>query len=159
EYEQQAGGEQGITFINTKGTNQFSDLVTLTYAGQTIERVPVWVTPGQPDDVITVFMGYGRTRAGRVGNGVGYNVFNARRSDAMDWAAGDIRPIGERTTISSTQIHFNMEGRDLLRSWDLEKYNEDPNMGRQENLYDLSMYPYEQHEEVYKKNHRWGMTV
>jgi len=24
--------------------------------------------PGQPDDVITIHLGYGRTRAGRVGN-------------------------------------------------------------------------------------------
>ncbi len=28
-----AGGEQGTSFINTKGGNQFSDLVTLNYQG------------------------------------------------------------------------------------------------------------------------------
>jgi MoCo/4Fe-4S cofactor protein with predicted Tat translocation signal len=159
EYDQQTGGEQGIAFVNTKGTNQFSDVVTLTYAGQTINGVPMWVTPGQPDDVITIFMGYGRTRAGKVGSGIGYNVFNARRSDAMDWAAGDVRPTGEQTTITSTQLHFNVEGRDLIRSWDLELYNEDPKMHAQKDNYDLSMYPHEQHEEVYKNHHRWGMTI
>ena len=159
EHEMFAGGEQGVTFVNTKGTNQFSDLVTLTYQNGTIKNVPVWVTPGQPDDVITIFMGYGRTRAGKVGDGIGYNVFDVRRTDAMDWASGSVAKTGERTTISSTQIHFNMEGRDLLRSWDLEAYNANPKMGAQENMYDLSMYPYEQHQEVYEKQHRWGMTV
>ena len=29
---------------------------------------PTWIMPGQPDDVITVHLGYGRQRAGRVGN-------------------------------------------------------------------------------------------
>ena len=154
------GGEQGVSFVNTKGSNQFSDLVTVNYGGQNIAKgVPMWISPGQPDDVVTIFMGYGRTRAGRVGNDVGYNVFDVRRSDAMDWSLGNISKTGEQTTITSTQIHFNMEGRDLLRSWDLEKYNEDPNMGAQEDLYDLTMYPREQHEAVYEKHHRWGMTV
>src|SRR4051812_43780700 len=154
------GGEQGVTFVNTKGSNQFSDLVTLAYSGQNIAKgVPMWITPGQPDDVITIFLGYGRTRAGKVGTDVGYNVYDVRRSDSLDWAPGNITKTGSTTTITSTQIHFNMEGLDLLRSWDLEKFNEDPKMGAQENEYDLSMYPYQQHQEVYEKNHRWGMTV
>jgi molybdopterin-containing oxidoreductase family iron-sulfur binding subunit len=160
EYDPQTGGEGGITFVNTKGTNQFSDLVTVTYAGNNISKgVPVWVTPGQPDDVITLFMGYGRKRGGRIAQDVGYDVFGVRTSNAMDWATGDIKPTGENTTISSTQLHFNMEGRDLLRSWDLEKFNEDPKLGAQENFYDVSMYPHEQHQETYEKNHKWGMTI
>jgi molybdopterin-containing oxidoreductase family iron-sulfur binding subunit len=153
------GGAQGTSFINTKGGNQFSDLVTLKYQGTDIPNVPMWISPGQPDDVVTIFMGYGRTRAGRVGNNIGYNVFNARRSDAMDYGIGDFASTGEQTAIASTQIHFNMEGRDILRSWDLETFNSNPKLGEQENFYDKSMYPHEQHEEVYAKNYRWGMTI
>ena len=59
--EEFVGGQEGVTFINTKGSNQFSDLVTLTYQGAGISKpVPMWITPGQPDGVITIFMGYGR---------------------------------------------------------------------------------------------------
>jgi hypothetical protein len=95
------GGEEGVTFVNTKGSNQFSDLTTLTYQGQKIEQgVPMWITPGQPDDVITIFMGYGRSRVGRVGNDIGYNVFDVRRSDSMDWAPGTIAKTGETKTIT-----------------------------------------------------------
>jgi molybdopterin-containing oxidoreductase family iron-sulfur binding subunit len=160
EYDVEAGGEQGTAFITTKGSNQFSDMVTLTYGGSQIaEGVPMWVTPGQPDDVITIFLGYGRRKGGRIGTGVGYNVFDVRRSDTLDWATGDLKKTGETKTISSTQLHFNMEGRDLLRSWDLEAYNENPKMGAQEIVYDLSMYPYQQHEATYENNNRWGMTV
>jgi molybdopterin-containing oxidoreductase family iron-sulfur binding subunit len=52
-----------------------------------------------------------------------------------------------------------MEGRDLLRVWDLGHLEESAKVGRQRNEYDKSMYPHEQHEAVYEKNHKWGMTI
>ncbi len=155
-----AGGAQGTSFINTKGGNQFADLATLTYQGGKIEKpVPMWVAPGQPDGVITIFMGYGRTRAGKVGTGLGYSTFDVRRSDAMDHGFGAITATGEQTDIASTQIHFNMEGRDLLRVWDIEQFEANTDMGHQHDEYSMSMYPYEQHQAVYEKNYRWGMTI
>lgn len=156
-----AGGARGSSFINTKGGNTFSDLVTLRYQGSDIQKpVPMWVTPGQPDDVITLFMGYGRTRAGRIGTGIGYNAFDVRRSDAMNSGFGEItKRAGETTTIASTQIHFNMEGRDLLRVWNLDEYNKNPDVGHQHDEYPKSMYPYEEHQAVYNKNYKWGMTI
>ena len=154
------GARQGTTFINTKGGNLFSDLVTLKYQGADIQKgVPMWISPGQPDDVITIYMGYGRTRAGKVGTGLGYSVFDVRRSDAMDHGFGEIVRKGETATIASTQTHFNMEGRDLLRVWDLEEFTKNPKLGHQRNEYDMSMYPVDQHQAVYDKNHKWGMTV
>jgi len=155
-----AGAPQGTTFINTKGGNLFSDLVTLKYQGAEIPQpVPMWITPGQPDDVITVFMGYGRSRAGKVGSGLGYNVFDVRRSDALDFGGGEIAARNEQTTIASTQTHFNMEGRDLLRVWDLEAFEQDPTIGHQHDEYEKSMYPVEEHHAIYEKNHKWGMTI
>ncbi len=155
-----SGGERGTSFINTKGGNMFSDLVKLQYQGKEISKpVPMWIAPGQPDDVITIFMGYGRTRAGRIGTGLGYSAFDVRRSDAINFGTGDIAPTGEKTNIASTQIHFNMEGRDILRMWDLHHLEEEAKEGHQENFYDKSMYPYEQHQAVYEKNYKWGMTI
>jgi molybdopterin-containing oxidoreductase family iron-sulfur binding subunit len=47
-----------------------------------------------------------------------------------------------------------MEGRDILRVWDLEQFNGNPEIGHQHDEYDASMYPrYE-----YTGN-KWGMTV
>ncbi|MEP6787887.1 MAG: TAT-variant-translocated molybdopterin oxidoreductase, partial [Acidobacteriota bacterium] len=155
-----AGASQGETFINTKGGNLFSDLVTLNYQGAEVKKaVPMWVSPGQPDDVITIFMGYGRTRAGKIGTGLGYSVFDVRRSDAMDHGFGEITRKGETATIASTQTHFNMEGRDLLRVWDLEEFQKNPELGHQRDEYDKSMFPIDEHQDVYAKNHKWGMTV
>ncbi|CAN5393890.1 hypothetical protein BH10ACI1_BH10ACI1_02140 [soil metagenome] len=154
------GGTQGSTFVNTKGGNQFSDLVKLKYQGAEISKpVPVWITPGQPDDVVTIYMGYGRTRAGRVGTGIGYNAFDVQRSDAMNFGTGEVVKTGETTTIASTQIHFNIEGRDILRVWDLEEFEKNPKVGHQENYYDETMYNPELYQPLYDANHRWGMTI
>jgi Fe-S-cluster-containing dehydrogenase component len=52
-----------------------------------------------------------------------------------------------------------MEGRDLLRVWDLEEFEKNPKLGFQHDEYDMSMYPVEQQQAIYDKNHKWGMTV
>ena len=154
------GGSQGTSFINTRGGNQFSDLVKVKYQGGEISQsVPVWIAPGQPDGVVTIFMGYGREKAGRVGNGLGYNAFEVQKSDALFFGTGELNKTGETTNVASTQIHFNMEGRDLLRVRDvadLEKYEK---QDEQENEYDKTMYRPEDFQKLYDANHRWGMTI
>ena len=149
------GGTQGSTFINTKGGNLFSDLVKLNYEGVDIEKpVPMWIAPGQPDDVLTIYMGYGRTRTGRVGADLGYSAFDVRKSNAMYFGTGNVNKTGEKATIASTQIHFNMEGRDLLRVWDVNDFENEVKHGEQEDFYKESMYP------GFKYNgNKWGMTI
>jgi len=155
EYNEYSGGVQGTTFVNTKGGNLFSDLVKLNYDGMEIDKpVPMWIQPGQPDDVITIYLGYGRTRAGRVGTGAGYNAYDIRKSNALWSGSGEIDKTGANTTIASTQIHFNMEGRDILRVWDIEQFKEHPDMGHQHEEYDLSMYPKFEY-----LGNKWGMTI
>lgn len=151
------GGTQGTTFFNTKGGNSFSDLVRLKMNGAEIGAdVPMWIAPGQPDDVITIYLGYGRTRAGRIGTGLGYNAYDVRTSGAMYSGAGEANKTGGQTSIASTQIHFNMEGRDILRVWDVNNLEAEVEHGRegQEDEYPNTMYPrYE-----YTGN-KWGMTI
>ena len=161
-----SGGERGIPFVETKGTNMDADVVTVTYNGGQLEGVPMWVTPGQPDDVITLFMGYGRTRGGRVATpeagSLGYDVFKIRRSDAMNIGSGSIQKSGLKATIASAQIHFNMEGRDLLRVWDVHHLDEHIVDGEQHNEYDKTMYQeaneYYQ-KEWYSENYKWAMSI
>ena len=50
--------------------NDDQQMLTVSYQGRTFDA-PVWVLPGTADDVVVVHFGYGRTRAGRIGNGVG----------------------------------------------------------------------------------------
>jgi MoCo/4Fe-4S cofactor protein with predicted Tat translocation signal len=169
--DERSGGERPTSFINSKGTNMFSDLTTLTYQGGTIARpVPVWIAPGQPDDVVTIFMGYGRTRAGRVGSPdgepIGYNAFDVMRSDAMSYGMGNIEPMaGEQTTIASTQIHFNMEGRDILRVWDVNHLEEElahaEKVPANKDFYNDSMYKSaaDEYQKIYDQHNKWGMSI
>ena len=58
---QKRSAERAATFTSTRSK--------ITHQGRTIsDAVPTWIMPGQPDGVITIHLGYGRTHAGRVGN-------------------------------------------------------------------------------------------
>jgi len=156
---EQSGAEMGTTFFNTKGGNMFSDLVTLEFQGGTIQKpVPMWIAPGQPDDVVTIYLGYGRTKAGRVGTGLGYNAYDVSRSNAMSFGAGNISKTGAQMEIASAQTHFNMEGRDLLRVWEVEDVEATGEKVKEkqeeESGYDTSMYPKFEY-----NGNKWGMTV
>ena len=49
-------------------------VAVVTYGGRTLEA-PLWVMPGHADDSISVHLGYGRTRGGRVGSNVGFDAY------------------------------------------------------------------------------------
>ena len=161
--EELAGGGQGTSFINTMGGNLLSDGVKIKINGLEIGKdVPIWIQPGQPDDVITLFMGYGRARAGRVGTGLGYSAFEVRTSSNLHFGVvGDIKAGGEKMTVASTQTHFNIQGREkqILQVFDLAAFNEDPTLGKQTDYYDLTMYPTEEYQKMYSENYKWGMAI
>ena len=65
-----------------------SSLVEVRYQGRTI-RGALFPVAGHPDDCVTVHLGYGRSRAGRVGTGAGFNAGALRTSNAM-WSGGSV---------------------------------------------------------------------
>jgi molybdopterin-containing oxidoreductase family iron-sulfur binding subunit len=144
--------------VGTKGGDVISDVVELVYKDRSV-RAPIWILPGQPDDVVTVHLGYGRDRAGRVGNGTGYNAYAIRTSDAPWSGAGlDIRKTGDTYTLATTQLHHYLEGRDLVRSGSVEEFKSNPHMAREqveEPAEGLSLYP----EYDYSNGYRWGMAI
>jgi Fe-S-cluster-containing dehydrogenase component/anaerobic selenocysteine-containing dehydrogenase len=78
-------------------------------------EAPAWVLPGQPDATITLALGYGRTRAGRVGDGVGVDAYRLRTAQAP-WSAGaTVRKAAGHHDFATTQNHASMEGREPVR--------------------------------------------
>ncbi len=108
--------------IGWKGGEVIVDNIRIDYRNQSI-ICPTWIMPGQPDDVITVHLGYGRRRTGRVGNGKGFDSYQIRYSDSP-WAAAGVRveKAPGRFHLAVTQLHFNMQGRDILRTNTLAEY-------------------------------------
>jgi MoCo/4Fe-4S cofactor protein with predicted Tat translocation signal len=102
--------------IGWKGGEVLVDNITLQYREQSV-TCPTWIMAGQPDGVVTVHLGYGRQRAGRVGNKHGFNAYTIRASDSP-WTAVGVKvdkALGQ-TQLAVTQLHFSMEGRDIVRT-------------------------------------------
>ncbi len=133
------------------------DVVELTFDGRRVEG-PVWVLPGQAEDTLTVHLGYGRTRAGRVANGIGFDAYRLRTTTAM-WtaSAAAIAKTGRRLGLASTQLHHSMEGRALIRAGSVEQYRKDPGFVKameHEPAKTLTMYQPHEH-----AGYAWGMAV
>jgi molybdopterin-containing oxidoreductase family iron-sulfur binding subunit len=76
---------------------------------------PVWVMPGQATNTVGLSLGYGRTRAGRVGDKLGYNAFEVMLASGARVAKGILHKMDKRETLAITQLHHRMEGFDFVR--------------------------------------------
>ena len=91
------------------------DVVRVEYAGRSLE-LPVCLVPGMTDGVVALTLGFGRSQAGRVGSGVGFDPFKVRSSKAPGFDTGaKLTKLGRRYPLSATQEHGSMEGRPLVR--------------------------------------------
>ena len=63
------------------------DVVRVDYSGRSLE-IPVWLVPGMADGVVALTLGYGRSHAGRIGSGVGFDAFKVRSSKAPGFDSG-----------------------------------------------------------------------
>jgi Fe-S-cluster-containing dehydrogenase component/anaerobic selenocysteine-containing dehydrogenase len=94
------------------------DVVALV-AGTTRLELPAYVQPGQSPNVISVAVGYGRTRAGRVGTDVGVNVYPLVQSLAgmrrYNRTGVTLTRTGRVDPLAATQTHHSMEGRAIVR--------------------------------------------
>ena len=138
------------------------DVVELELNGKKISG-PIWVQAGHPDNSVTITLGYGRKRAGRVGTAQGFDAY-ALRTTTAPWTASvvKIRKTGDTYKLASTQGMQSMdtpdgEHRPLVRETTLEEYRKEPNFAKEdETPYELSLYkPYPYKEEDYA----WGMTI
>jgi MoCo/4Fe-4S cofactor protein with predicted Tat translocation signal len=132
-------------------------VVELRLQGRTA-RASVWIVPGHADDAVTVHLGYGRWRSGRVGSGTGFNAYALRTSAAM-WADQglEVRPTGERYALATTQHHHSMEGRDLVRAGTLQEYLERPHFAQEmahASEPQVTLYP-----SYVSEGYAWGMAI
>ncbi|MEX2514402.1 MAG: TAT-variant-translocated molybdopterin oxidoreductase [Cyclobacteriaceae bacterium] len=98
--------------------------------------VPVLVQPGQAEGTIGLALGYGRTEAGRVANGVGVNAYpfldTSKGHVSYDILEGvSIELTAETYRIAQTQTHHTYMGREfVIQEATLEEYKEDASAGR-----------------------------
>jgi molybdopterin-containing oxidoreductase family iron-sulfur binding subunit len=138
------------------------DMVLVELNGNSM-KLPVWIQAGHPDKSVTVFLGYGRQRAGRSGTGQGFDVYPLRYS-ATPWftsAGVKVSKAEGSYILASTQGYQTMDvgedERPLVRTKTLAEYQKDAgNEGFDEDKPTESLYPpYDYKSQPYS----WGMAI
>jgi MoCo/4Fe-4S cofactor protein with predicted Tat translocation signal len=95
-------------------------------------ELPVWIVPGQAEGTVVVDLGYGRRAAGRIGTGVGVDVYPLRRSASPGFVVGaTLERSGRRHRLAATQEHGRLEGRTILREATLAEWRREPGFAGQ----------------------------
>ncbi len=140
-------------------------VVRVKAGGRTVE-LPVLVQAGVHPSVIAVAVGYGRTRAGRVADGIGANgyplaaVVDGRVRRAVPGVA--VAATGEKQPLALTQTHHRLEGRPHVREAELAAFLANPRAGNEvagghgggPDKHPLNIWSGHEY-----KGHRWAMAV
>jgi molybdopterin-containing oxidoreductase family iron-sulfur binding subunit len=133
------------------------DVVRIESGGRAVEA-PVHVLPGLEDGTVALTLGYGRTAAGRIGDGVGVDVYRLRSSAAPDLAPGaTMARTGARRPLATTQEHGSMEGRPIVLETTVDEYRRDP-AALHEGGHAFEPTPLFD-EKKYEHGPQWGMTI
>ncbi|MGB8770956.1 MAG: TAT-variant-translocated molybdopterin oxidoreductase [Candidatus Korobacteraceae bacterium] len=133
------------------------------------QKGAIWPQPGHPDNSITAFLGYGRTKVGRVGNNVGFDFYQVRTSDAAWMANARIHKVGEGYGFAHPQGFQYIDHSDLpkgteplsnrhvIRKATLQDFIKNPNFaheGIESPPPEMTLYYNYQYTEL-----KWGMTI
>jgi MoCo/4Fe-4S cofactor protein with predicted Tat translocation signal len=149
------------------------DYVTLKLEGRFMEA-GVFIVPGHADNSITMHLGYGRSRAGRVGTGPGFNGYLIRNSENPSIARGlQIDKTGKKYYFATMQQQYTIdvdgketdeesaaavgEDRALVRIATLDEFKQNPNFAKreeEESTKGLTLYPGYKYE-----GYSWGMSI
>ena len=133
-------------------------MVELTYQGRTL-RAPVLAQPGHAKDSVTLHLGYGRTKAGQTGTGIGFNPYGLRTSKALWHDVGlEAKKISGSYLLAITQNqHILDTRRHIYRHADIAEYKrnpEAPHEGAETTPRELTLYP-----EYKYEGYAWGMAI
>ena len=132
------------------------DIVTVKTAQTTLE-LPLHIQPGLHDEVVAIAVGYGRTQAGKVGNGIGVNAYPfVEVINGQTIFAGqsvELTKTGKKYELVTTQGHDSMEGRQII----VQATNKDYAAKKDANIHHhhtWSIWSGHQY-----NGHKWGMGI
>ncbi|MFZ6013503.1 MAG: TAT-variant-translocated molybdopterin oxidoreductase, partial [Bacteroidota bacterium] len=155
----------GISFEES-----FTKYATITANGKTV-KVPVMVQPGQTPGTIGIPLGYGRTKAGKVADGIGENAYGlvGMVNGSLSYSAEAKFAIdGEKYQLAQTQTHNTYMGRQtVIQEAKLSEFKTNPAAGRYNPKVNTWADPKHQVDPetitLWKnheyKNHHWGMSI
>jgi len=127
--------------------------------GSRTREVPVHIQPGQHDRTVSLAVGYGRTAAGKVGNGVGVAAFDLAsvNGDQIVYSGLEVKIVkpehNKSIQLANIQGHQTMAGREIILEATLEDFKKSPDkvIPKEKifSLWDKHKYP----------GHKWAMAV
>ncbi len=165
-----------VAIADAQGLKMFegeTKLAELTVNGTTIE-VPVLIQPGQAKGTVGLAIGYGRTNAGKVANGVGVNAYpfitEVNGTQSFNVTSGVAYKITDKPfKIAQTQTHeTHMERDNVLRETTLADFVNDPAAGNERP--EIATWLDEEDHKVAPgalslwhghdyNNHHWGLAI
>lgn len=129
--------EKGYSLLIHEGHSDNRDATLVTVSvGNTSIKLPVYPQPGQVRGTIGIALGYGRTNAGKVADGIGANAYpfvqwidNTFRYSV---AGATVTKVEGTYKLAATQTHHTMIGRPVLKETTLEEYKKNPSAGNEE---------------------------
>lgn len=143
------------------------NILEIEFQGRTV-KAPFWPQPGHPNNTVTLFVGYGQEKSGRVGKGTGYNAYAVRPSTAQYFGRGvKIEAKKEYWSVAVTQGHFTMENRDPVKVATLADYrgkhpefvHEGEIEPKRDANGDETLYPDYRDTKEYYQEYAWGMAI
>ncbi len=137
------------------------EVVELVVEGRSL-AVPVWIQPGQAKDSVALYLGYGRTRVGRIGRNTGFDAYQLRTTQHLWSAVGlEIRKTGRHYPVVSTQDHHHIHGEERQTYLDgtLREYLENPDFVQGVTHTPppgFTLYNPKEHEHG---GYQWGMSI
>jgi Fe-S-cluster-containing dehydrogenase component/anaerobic selenocysteine-containing dehydrogenase len=127
--------------------------------GEAKVEAPVWILPGHAEQCATLTLGWGRSSAGRYGNGKGFDVNPLRTTDAMD-AIDDVtvEALPQTYRLVQTQTHDRMEGRPIAIDATLDEYKAEPDFASYRSVDPVNTPPLWKQQD-YSEGHKWGMVI
>jgi molybdopterin-containing oxidoreductase family iron-sulfur binding subunit len=137
------------------------DMVEVTLNGRTVTG-PVWTQPGMADYTLGLALGYGRTASGRVGTGIGFNAYSIFAGSYVASGA-TIKKTSDTYVIATTQHHWSMEGRPVVREANFAEFQKIPDFADKMHGVEApivqSLYPNPLDEAKKTALHQWGMSI
>lgn len=133
------------------------DLIELNLNGRRLQ-IAAWILPGQAENSISVDLGYGRTRSGRIGQDAGFNAFKLRTFDAMYVGQNVmVTKLHRKYKLANVQDHWSMEGRPIVREASLDEYRDEPHFAEEMVEHPPLKNLWKEHS--YEEGYQWGMTI
>lgn len=113
--------ELGFENWHESNGGMLGNYASVTVNGNTLEKVPVFIQPGQSKGVVGLAVGYGRTAAGKVADMLGVNAY-ALMGGQMSAAEVKIEKTEGAHPFASVQLGHTMMGRKIVNDVKLDEY-------------------------------------